>query len=693
MKTLLSRPASIVSGSEDGRNRKSVLFTGSDNEGGRINKHSAGLSSDTDEGGGGGYRSAPSRVTGKKSSDALSLSSNSGTPEQMRIIMAAQRSRLYMSWEKEKERVEKLASPVPSLTEKPSRNILRRKPSNSKKVEEMSSRRLGTPSRSPLPSPTIRPSSRSKESGDVLTPAGRVAMAYKEREKRRSQALEEDPRSGSNQSPHGSYDSEKAPQPRQGDHRSSTQSNAAKRNSPNHSSSPHIKPSNDPFTVDSSPDDANGRAYYTIVGSKAGRIAAADSPKETTFSRIVSPRPRLHKASSSVFETPVKSWVSTGNSSPASSSSHARALSRKISVPRLSGGSKDKERVLEPDLPENDVERQGRRSLQERRGRGGQPCGGLSIDVSPARDGFAQVKQSTPVSASKTPKTDSPSGGGLWKLLKRISSGGLRDKYSHQDEVIPPVPKLPQNLDIYSGSPQSLNVVKLSSTSLSSGTPADLSDSVGSASTNERGVLSRKSVSDISRGKGLGDRSQSTVNMDEAKLGRESPIIPEFSTDAAINTFTPSRKSTSTQDHSQSSSPTLTKPPVPDKNPRRRPNTSQGSPVPRTSAESSKREARRTIHVLSDASPPRPSADSSGRGRRSLSRDPSTRRKAKSPVPQFRRIESEAEKAAMWEELMERSARAGGTLHLNTANVLPSDDMSSMMTRSSVAESDVTIMG
>ncbi|KAG6816210.1 hypothetical protein H0H87_007708 [Tephrocybe sp. NHM501043] len=204
-------------------------------------------------------------------------------------------------------------------------------------------------------------------------------------------------------------------------------------------------------------DDATHQPYYTIFGSTSGRVVAVGGPDDNRH----------------------LSWEISAPTGLVRKGSGLRSLTRKVSG-RFKRGAQsegeetetEKERVGERKTTSVSVER-GRPSLQHERpstsgtgmsskrstmsalGKGGK--GGrslrLSIDKFPeeAKALRSEVKETPPTSASKSPasaaSTPSPSGGGgggsrIWKLMKRISSGALREKYTYEEA--PPVPSLPK---------------------------------------------------------------------------------------------------------------------------------------------------------------------------------------------------------------------------------------------------------
>ena len=185
--------------------------------------------------------------------------------------------------------------------------------------------------------------------------------------------------------------------------------------------------------------DENGGVYYTVFGT-SGKVVAVGAPADESWAnhdltnyssnkpKSVSRKPslgplgRLSRKSS----TKVKKIGSVCGITSESESGHER-ITRDEEAGRLS--------------------LQGRRSLSlPNKHRAKKPLG-----ISTDNPGVALISDS-PQSASTYSKSagwsldDPPSAGGkIWKLMKRISTGGLREKYNVQ-EAAPPVPALPEGL-------------------------------------------------------------------------------------------------------------------------------------------------------------------------------------------------------------------------------------------------------
>ena len=227
-------------------------------------------------------------------------------------------------------------------------------------------------------------------SPQILTPAGAVAAAYKEEEKRRKDLKESV--------------------------------------SANTSSLPH----RDSF-------DESGGAYYTVFGS-SGKVVAVGAPEDESWSR---------------FDLSNYAPNKPKTVSRKSSVGALGKLSRKPSTKIKRSGTGDgitSEGECGPEGITRDDET-GRPSLQGRRSmslpskqRSKRPPE-ILIDNSDAGMIWDSPQSATPSKSAGWSMDDpSPSAGGkIWKLMKRISTGGLRDKYNIQ-EAAPPVPALPKGL-------------------------------------------------------------------------------------------------------------------------------------------------------------------------------------------------------------------------------------------------------
>ncbi|KAF9026121.1 hypothetical protein BDZ89DRAFT_1134985 [Hymenopellis radicata] len=161
-----------------------------------------------------------------------------------------------------------------------------------------------------------------------------------------------------------------------------------------------------------------------------------------------------------------------------------------------------------------------------------------------------------------------------------------------------------------------------------------------------------------------------------------SPTIPAFSTNAPINTF-PSRKSTSTASPDDTKRPmSPPAPPRPSRSPHRPSPSSSTStsrvtspapppaapPLPDSAAGTMSVDLRRTSTASHATARPKSYASTFG-----PATTPLTAQFRDKPVPKS--AWTEQEKADMWDDLLERSARAGGTLHLKGGDGLASDQL------------------
>ncbi|KAF8074480.1 hypothetical protein FPV67DRAFT_1473532 [Lyophyllum atratum] len=242
--------------------------------------------------------------------------------------------------------------------------------------------------------------------------------------------------------------------------------------------------------------EGTGGPYYTVFGSTSGRVVAVGGPEDHHhLSWDMSPL----ALSSSLGSLGRRSTVAaaTATSSGGGGGGGLRTLTRKVSG-RWRRGASESEREETQRGVSLSVER-GRPSLQERQlpnlkeersgkgmtvagsgsGRGDQRSLRLSIDKFPEevrvlgrererelerererqreRESKSSPASGSPASGNTPSASPSTSGGGgskIWKLMKRISTGGLREKYSHQDVRAPPVPALPKEYASPSRSPE-----------------------------------------------------------------------------------------------------------------------------------------------------------------------------------------------------------------------------------------------
>ncbi|CAL1715384.1 unnamed protein product [Somion occarium] len=228
----------------------------------------------------------------------------------------------------------------------------------------------------------------------------------------------------------------------------------------------------------SSQEDFTGESskgpYYTVYGSSAEKVVTAkeDEAWGLSFDSYYGCDDRPRTGKSTVV-------ISGGSGGTASGSSGVRSLTRKVSgrFRKVAGGGRSH------DSPKSEAEGgsvhdrswtpfDGRPGIPEQSSSSSKHGSPLrpSVDV---KDKFSSHSSSTdkihspdsmdggrearreravrsPTKEYESPKhrhreEESSSGGKLWKLMKRISTGGLRDKY-HREPTPPPVPALPKNL-------------------------------------------------------------------------------------------------------------------------------------------------------------------------------------------------------------------------------------------------------
>ena len=230
------------------------------------------------------------------------------------------------------------------------------------------------------------------QSPKMLTPAGAVAAAYKEQEKRRKDSKESLSANADNLLHRDSY-------------------------------------------------DENGGAYYTVFGS-SGKVVAVGVPEDEKWShcdlsnyasnksKTVSRKPSLGalgKLSRKPSTKLKKSGTGGGGGITSESECGHEGITRDEEVGR-------------PSL-------QGRRSMSLPSKQRSKKPPGILIDNSDSGMIWDSPQSATPSKSAGWSMDDPPpsAGGKIWKLMKRISTGGLRDKYSTQ-EAAPPVPALPKGI-------------------------------------------------------------------------------------------------------------------------------------------------------------------------------------------------------------------------------------------------------
>ncbi|CDO72076.1 hypothetical protein BN946_scf184962.g19 [Trametes cinnabarina] len=383
----------------------------------------------------------------------------------------------------------------------------------------------------------IPPSSSKGHHGPAgLTPAGAVALAYKQQEQRREELAE------------------------------TASFNDAYNPSSNKASS--LPMHNLDVDVPADESEEGGEPYYTVFGGASGRLVAVGTPADDDWH---------------ITGWDTRATVATGHKP------NSRSLSRKVSgsFKRVAESiRKDKEprdplaraRGLEDWRPYDGSRNLGGRDSPSRLKNVPRP---LPLDT--AVEGRSSPRLSPVAKSSSSPKSsaspqedgrssrssksrgkdngsDHSPGGIFSKLMKRISSsGGLREKYSQSDEPPPPVPALPDNIprmptsrttmDITHtdahGEDVSENGVLLkkfmqSRSSLSGVRPPALPAKPGSSSASPRpstGTAGRPSTGNTSKSRAsLGHRPSTTTRS-------SSPVSSEMASSGFNHNHTPSTRS------------------------------------------------------------------------------------------------------------------------------------------------------
>ncbi len=779
-----------------------------------------GVVSSDDDMGGGGYRSSPGRMSNAFAIDRLPVTDsglNSDAEDDHPLVGST--------------------LPLPTTVkrspsaDKRQRNVLRRRPSSGNKSTNLaifpasyteaklkatgaSSSKSRSASMSPLP--RQREPVPPELTGNGLTPASALIIAYKQQQEEKDKKSSGETERIGNSSPAASI-------------KAATQSSSSL---PATEAPPPV--SEDATTPPSTP-------YYTVFGSKSGKVVAVGGPEDAWSELSIGSGfvaglgaglgLDLHERTASVTvgkpRLPPK---------PSSSSGLGKTLSRKMSGRWRKGSmaaddiewervepppplTLDKERDRDQGIEQEERggEERGRMSLQERRGqhrkssvKGEEAAKELRVSIEKHAMPFENsTPLKTPITGSllSTPKLDdslgnsprsrksepggsSGSGSKLWKLMKRISTGGLRDRYVDESPTeppppVPPIPKDylektrgPKSIDGYgshnpgllskfaqtrsslSAPRPSLSTVTVRPTTVVSSTSSGVtrpstttrssspvSSDVASSKFFNRTQSQRSSTSSYGdevppmpntvlgqnivppnelykltmrvsmegeRAAKTGHRTRRSTSSPEkwirpSGMGIEpptlpslpvpptqrlrkpskdrnqapSPTIPAFSTNAPINTF-PSRKSTSASlpdvDTKKAMSPPA--PPRPSRSPHRPSPSSSTStsrvtspippssrpPLPDSAAGTMSLDLRRTSTASHATARPKSYASTFG-----PTSTPVQAQFRDKPVPKLGRTEQE--KADMWDDLLERSARAGGTIHLKGGDGLASDQL------------------
>ena len=182
--------------------------------------------------------------------------------------------------------------------------------------------------------------------------------------------------------------------------------------------------------------DETGGVYYTVFGSSGEVVAAGGSEAEN----------RPHRELSNRISTKANDVSRKPSLGPLGRLS--RKSSTKAKKNGASGFMSESECGHERITKDEEVRRasfQGRRSTSMPPKHRRKKSLGIAADSSDI--GESPQNPLTPSkSAGWSVDEPSPSAGGkIWKLMKRLSTGGLRDKYQAQ-EAAPPVPALPEGL-------------------------------------------------------------------------------------------------------------------------------------------------------------------------------------------------------------------------------------------------------
>ena len=185
--------------------------------------------------------------------------------------------------------------------------------------------------------------------------------------------------------------------------------------------------------------DEDGGVYYTVFGSSE-EVVPIGGPKDETRSQ--------HDLSNRVS---IKAEAVSRKPSLGALGRLSRKSSTKAKKNIASGFMSESECGHERVTRDEQVRRssfQGRRSTSVPAKYRSKKSLGVVIDNSDAGLIWESPQSASTPSKSAGWSVDEPSpsaGGKIWKLMKRLSTGGLRDKY-HAQETTPPVPALPGGL-------------------------------------------------------------------------------------------------------------------------------------------------------------------------------------------------------------------------------------------------------
>lgn len=289
--------------------------------------------------------------------------------------------------------------PPTRAREPKTRNVLRRRPSGSSKLSKARERGMGSPSRSneadpnSLRLPIKEDVSRQGGIPLPLTPAGAVAEAYKQQELHRDDTpspskLSIDDRMSPSASHDGGYDQD------------------------------HPKPLPTP--------------YYTVFGSSSERRAQPGSPDDR--SGWLEADQRISTTSRAI-----------PSHQPSMSDPGGHGITRKLSTRwrKIKG-----EGVVTEESPLRDKwHSKARPSLQEIWGvdKTSLRATGQSMDGVPDAGDGARASPIPGHAQSGPEKGEKSEGTKLWRLVRQISTGGLRDRFL-PGKAVPPVPTIPKEL-------------------------------------------------------------------------------------------------------------------------------------------------------------------------------------------------------------------------------------------------------
>jgi hypothetical protein len=514
----------------------------------------------------------------------------------------------------------------------------------------------------------------------------------------------------------------------------------------------------------------NGMPYYTVFGSSSDRVVTVGGVEDKSFD--------------------AGSGSNSNSASTASASQPIKSLTRKVSA-RFRRGRPSVSKEAAPgdegggehDLPRSEPSspHEHQRSASSPKVKSKFEPLRLSFDqrnlAAPFLDESLEVRSPRPVPSEdstldvvdpspthskgkqKQREDDTGAGGRLWRLVKRISVGGLRERFHTTSEPVPPVPPIPAitpdlvpscaTLEVKvpitpisvsrSGCPESRGAGDVPP-STTCGTPSEIPTSPQGPSANSppklpsisssspqsseptsthffRSHSSRSSFSSMfcgsspplpasafaqassprsrSRAKSISSSPPTRPSFDGSQKSprarprkRSSPDIPAFSVSDVINNFIirrPSlvRRPSNTRRQQQNASARSTTTPQPEETstPPPRPPRSDlrnavvhpmQSPGPSVqsndshSSSSTERAGSASASTISAHAVAGTSANAGSVARLTFREIGGTRRQAW----------TSQEKEDKWDDLLKKSARAGGTLHLDTESVgLPSDNM------------------